>query len=119
MLADLEEFDLLSLGTFDAVFCSEILYHLPEPWKLIERCSKVTSNLFIWTQYACENEAKKFSSGYRGKWYRKGRWLDPLSGVSKYSFWLNMGSLLNILTASGFRHEVILENNVNHPNGCA
>jgi SAM-dependent methyltransferase len=119
ILADLEKLELESLGTFDAVFCSGILYHLPEPWKLFENCGTVTSNLFIWTQYACENQAKKFSGGYRGKWYREGGWLDPLSGVSKYSFWLSMGSLLNVLTVNGFRHEVILENNLDHPNGCA
>lgn len=117
--ADLETFDLSSLGTFDAVFCSGILYHLSEPWKLIEECQKVSPNIFVWTQYACENEAKKFSNGHRGKWYREGGWLDPLSGVSKYSFWLSMGSLINILTQNNFGNVTILENNLRHPNGCA
>src|ERR1043166_1060321 len=35
--ANLEDGDLSAFGKFDAVFCSGILYHLPEPWKLIER----------------------------------------------------------------------------------
>ena len=33
--ADLETFDLSSLGRFDAVFCSGLLYHLPRPWELL------------------------------------------------------------------------------------
>ncbi|MGI8639062.1 MAG: class I SAM-dependent methyltransferase [Pyrinomonadaceae bacterium] len=117
--ADLEKTDLTKLGTFDAVFCSGLLYHLLEPWKLIEQCGKISPNIFIWTQYACENEAKKFSNGFRGKWYREGGWLDPLSGVSKYSFWLSMGSLISLLTTNDFKDIHIIENNLNHPRGCA
>lgn len=116
---DLEKFDLGSLGSFDAVFCSGLLYHLMEPWALIERISALTPNIFIWTQYACEKEAKKFSHGYRGKWYREAGWLDPLSGVSKYSFWLSMGSLVDLLTKNGFANVNILENDLGHPHGCA
>ena len=117
--ADLEKTDLTRLGEFDAVFCSGLLYHLLKPWKLIEQCRKISSNIFIWTQYACENEAKKFSDGFRGKWYREGGWLDPLSGVSKYSFWLSLGSLINLLTENDYKHINIIENNLTHPKGCA
>ncbi|HMJ08316.1 MAG TPA: class I SAM-dependent methyltransferase [Pyrinomonadaceae bacterium] len=116
--ADLEKADLSTFGKFDAVLCSG-LYHLPEPWKLVEQCGKVSGGIFIWTQNACENEAKKFSGGYRGKWYREGGWRDPLSGVSKYSFWLSFGSLVNLLTANGFERIEVIENNLEHPKGCA
>ncbi|MBK7392381.1 MAG: class I SAM-dependent methyltransferase [Chloracidobacterium sp.] len=116
---NLEKVDLTAMGRFDAVFCSGLLYHLPEPWDLIERLAKITDKIFIWTQYACENEAKKISDGYRGKWYREGGWLDPLSGISKYSFWLSMGSLLKLLTVNGFDKVAIIDNNLNHPNGCS
>lgn len=117
--ADLEKIDLAKFGEFDAVFCSGLLYHLPEPWKLIEQCQKLSPNMFIWTQYACETEAKKFSGGFRGKWYREGGWRDPLSGVSKYSFWLSLGSLINLLTSSGYKRINIIENDLSHPHGCA
>jgi SAM-dependent methyltransferase len=117
--ADLEKTDLSELGKFDAVFCSGLLYHLPEPWKLIEQCRKVSPNIFIWTQYACENEAKKFSGGFRGKWYREGGWRDPLSGVSNYSFWLSLGSLINLLTANDYKNIQIIDNDLKHPHGCA
>ncbi|CAN5377725.1 hypothetical protein BH10ACI3_BH10ACI3_18300 [soil metagenome] len=117
--ADIEKTELADFGKFDVVFCSGLLYHLMEPWKLVEQCRQISPNIYISTQYACENEAKRFSNGYRGKWYREGGWLDPLSGVSKYSFWLSMGSLINLLTKNGFGKITIHENNLSHPNGCA
>lgn len=117
--ADLEKTNLIELGKFDAVFCSGLLYHLPEPWKLIEQCRKVSPNIFMWTQYACENEAIKFSGGLREKWSREGGWRDPLSGVSKYSFWLSLGSLINLLTANDYKNIQIIDNNLNHSHGCA
>jgi SAM-dependent methyltransferase len=116
---DLEKTDLTKFGDFDAVFCSGLLYHLPEPWKLIEQCRKVSKNMFMWTQIAGESEAKKFSGGFRGKWHRESGWLDPLSGVSKYSFWLSMGSLINAFTTNDFNSVHIIENNPKHSNGCA
>ncbi len=117
--ADVEKTDLTGLGTFDAVFCSGILYHLLQPWGLIGQCRVVSPRIFIWTQYACENEAKKFSHKYRGKWHREGGWRDALSGASKWAFWLSMGSLLNLLTMNGYSDIEIIENNLEHPNGCA
>lgn len=117
--ANVESLDLADLGAFDAVFCSGILYHLPEPWRLIEKCRRVSPRLFIWTQYACEKEAKKFANGYRGKWWKEGGWSDPLSGVSKWSFWLSLGSLIEVLTRHGFDRIQIIENNLRHPHGCA
>lgn len=39
--ANLEELELTSLGQFDAIFCCGLLYHLPEPWKLISQAPLV------------------------------------------------------------------------------
>ena len=117
--ANLEDFDLLGLGTFDAVFCSGLLYHLPEPWKLIERCARVSPNLFMWTHYAGENEAEERVHGFRGKWYGEGGLLDPLSGLSKKSFWPTLGSLISMLTRSGFRTVHLIGNELDHPQGLA
>jgi SAM-dependent methyltransferase len=117
--ADLEDFDLLALGHFDAVFCSGLLYHLPEPWTLIERCAQVSPNLFIWTHYAGEDEVEKVVHGLRGKWHREGGLGDPLSGLSKKSFWPTLGSLINMLTKNGYRTVHLIENTLEHPNGLA
>jgi SAM-dependent methyltransferase len=117
--ANLENFDLLALGKFDAVFCSGVLYHLPEPWKLIEQCAQMSPNIFIWTHYAGENEAKETLQDLRGKWHQEGGLLDPLSGLSKRSFWPTLGSLISILTASGFRTVHLIGNELTHVNGLA
>ena len=69
--ANLEDFDLLALGNFDAVFSPALLYHLPEPWTLIERCAQL-SRIFIWTHYAGEDEVEEVVHGLRGKWTEKG-----------------------------------------------
>jgi hypothetical protein len=116
---DLQTADLTIFGQFDAVFCSGLLYHLAEPWKLIDRCVKVSPNLFIWTHYADEKAAKKIVNGFRGRWYREGGLLDPLSGLSKKSFWPTLGSLINMLTGSGLRTIYLIENNSEHPHGAA
>lgn len=117
--ADVENCDLTKFGSVDAVFCSGILYHLQQPWKLLQQCSLITSKLFLWTHYASESQSSRKKHGYRGKWYREGGILDPLSGASRYSFWLSLGSLLQILEEVGFTKVLIIENNLSHENGCA
>jgi SAM-dependent methyltransferase len=117
--ANLESFDLSALGKFDAVFCSGLLYHLPEPWKLIELCAQVSPNVFMWTHYAGENEAKETLRDLRGKWHQEGGLLDPLSGLSKRSFWPTLGSLVSMLTASGYRTVHLIGNELTHTNGAA
>lgn len=116
---NLENFELSTLGAFDAVFCSGLLYHLPEPWKLIQRCAQVSPNLFLWTHYAGENEAEERLHGFRGKWHGEGGLGDPTSGLSKKSFWPTLGSLISMLTKNGFKTVHLIENELVHPNGLA
>src|ERR1041385_7426198 len=53
--ANLEQSDLTTFGKFDAIFCCGLLYHLPEPWKLLAQLPTIAPRLFIWTQYAADN----------------------------------------------------------------
>lgn len=117
--ADLEKVRLADFGKFDAIFCSGLLYHLPKPWELLYQFGGISRNVFVWTQYSDEQKAKKVTNGYRGKWYREKGWLDPLSGRSGYSFWLSLGSLIQILTENGFKKTNIIENDLTHPHGWA
>jgi len=117
--ADLEKADFQSFGKFDAVFCCGLLYHLPKPWELIPKLAKISPNIFIWTQISEEAKAKKMREGWRGKFYREGGFLDPLSGLSKKSFWLSLGSLINLLTISGYKEIKIIENDLRHAKGPA
>jgi SAM-dependent methyltransferase len=115
--ANLESVDLSAFGKFDAVFCVGLLYHLPEPWKLINQIPRVSTNLFIWTHYARECHANEIVDGFRGMMYQEQGLDDPLSGLSPYSFWPTLSSLKNMLKVSGFKIIHIIEKDPNHPHG--
>lgn len=117
--ANLEETELTTFGNFDAVFCSGLLYHLPEPWKLLEQLPQVAPKLFIWTHYADELSASEIRHGSRGQVHVEGGIDEPLSGMSGTAYWPTLGSLLSMLTQSGYRTIQIFHNDVQHPNARA
>ena len=117
--ANLEEADLRRFGTFDAVFCCGLLYHLPEPWRLIEQLPAIAPLLFIWTQYAAEDEGRDIGRGLRGKTYVEGGMDEPLSGLSPTATWLTLQSLRELLAASGYKRVDVMYDDPAHPNGPA
>ena len=117
--ANLEESDLRRFGTFDAVFCCGLLYHLPEPWRLLEQLPAIAPLLFIWTQYAAEDEARDIGRGLRGKIHVEGGTDEPLSGLSPTATWLTLQSLRDLLGASGYRRVEVIFDDTTHPNGPA
>ena len=117
--ANLESSDLAAFGQFDAVFCSGLLYHLPEPWKLVEQMPKVAPLLFVWTQYAAEREATDVGNGLRGKIYIEGGPDEPLSGMSRSATWLTLPSLREVLARAGYKRFEIIHDDVSHQNGPA
>ena len=117
--ADLENADLAVFGKFDAVFCCGLLYHLVEPWKLLEQLPRVAPILFIWTQYAAENEARDIERGLRGKTHIEGGADEPLSGLSPTAIWLTLDSLRDVLRTSGYRDIEVIHDDPAHANGPA
>ena len=117
--ANLEHADLTQFGKFDAVFCSGLLYHLPEPWKLIEQLPVVAPILFIWTQYAREEDAEEVGPGLRGKIQVEGGPEEPLSGMSSTATWLTLASLRALLSRSGYKRIDIIHDDALHANGPA
>lgn len=117
--ANLEHADLRSFGKFDAIFCSGLLYHLPEPWKLVEQLPEIAPVLFIWTQYAAENEARDLGNGLRGKIHIEGGADEPLSGMSATATWLTLDSLRALLARSGYKKIEIIHDEPGHVNGPA
>lgn len=113
------ETDSLDVGKFDAVFCSGLLYHLPEPWKLIERLPSIAPKLFLWTMYSEDRTADLVVDGYRGRRVNEGGADEPLSGLSSYSLWITLGSLIEALTRSGYGRVEIIRNDLTHPAGYA
>lgn len=117
--ANLEDTDLGLFGKFDAVFCSGLLYHLPEPWKLIERLPAMAPVLFIWTQYAADEDAVDVGNGFQGKIHVEGGPEEPLSGMSQTATWLTLSSLRDLLAACGYKTIEVLHDDPAHANGPA
>jgi SAM-dependent methyltransferase len=117
--ANLEHADLKQFGKFDAVFCCGLLYHLPEPWKLIRQCSTIAPLLFIWTQYAAEDEARDIGNGLRGKTHIEGGAEEPLSGMSPTATWLTLPCLRDLLGATGYTSIDVIYDDPAHANGPA
>lgn len=129
-VANLETADLGRFGEFDAVFCSGLLYHLPEPWALIEKVSRVSPNLFIWTHYANGDAAEAAvpalrkarnttRNGFEGWEYGEHGLKDPLSGMSPSSFWPTLDGLKRMLAEHGFEEVHIIKDNPKNPHGPA
>jgi len=117
--ANLEHAELAQFGKFDAVFCCGLLYHLPEPWKLIAQLPAIAPTLFIWTQYAAEEEAMDIEYGLRGKIHGEGGPDEPLSGLSPTAMWLTLPSLRSVLSAAGYQRIDIIHDDPKHANGPA
>ena len=117
--ANLEHTHLTRFGKFDAVFCCGLLYHLPEPWTLLEQLPSVAPVVYIWTQYAREEEARDVGRGWRGKIHIEGGADEPLSGMSDTATWLTVQSLRDVLRASGYKRVEVIYDDPAHPNGPA
>jgi len=117
ILADLERCDISRFGRFDCVFCSGVLYHLPEPWKLIEGVRRTSDKVFIWTHYADDEKAQEIRNGFRGLWYKEFGRKDRLSGLSSRSFWLSFQSLQDMLRQYGFTRLKVVHNDPNSQPG--
>ena len=105
--ADLETTPLEQFGRFDAVFCVGLLYHLPQPWLLLDQLAAVAPKLFLQTHYAERAEATV--DGLPGRYYREFGRSDPLSGLSPTSFWLTIPALTGRLEQSGYSVELLAD----------
>ena len=117
--ADLEKIPLAQFGKFDAIFCCGLLYHLPEPWRLLRQFSAVSSRAFLWTHYCLDADADTSVTGYSGRMQSEGGLDEPLSGLSSHSFWPTLDSLRRMLSDAGFRSLRILGNEPEQTDGPA
>jgi hypothetical protein len=95
--ADIEP---VSLGRFDAAFCSGVVHRLERPWELLAALTGVSDRLFVDTHY-CFREATIEHDGYRGCWVVDSD-PDPELGRRPRSFWLTRPSLIAALTEAGW-----------------
>jgi SAM-dependent methyltransferase len=119
VLADLESFPLRALGSFDVIFNVGLLYHLPEPWRLVKDLGQIGSSMFLWTHTASPGARLVERGGYLGQVYQEGGVQDPLSGMSDTSFWPTSDDLERMLGDAGFTQIEIIEEDPAHPHGPA
>ena len=115
-------------GSFDAIWCGGLLYHLEEPRKFLEYLASCTRKiLLLQTHFAPDSEiaaAKGLyglsrlsaNEGLAGRWYREHDVGDDVSVREKrlwssyennWSFWLQKAHLLDTLRTVGF--DAVLE----------
>jgi hypothetical protein len=119
MQANLERLNLSRLGQFDVVFCVGILYHMPQPWKLIDKMAHISAGLFVWTHYVQDDQARDMPNGFKGLTINESGPSDPLSGLSRKCFWPTFDSLLAMLRKYGFMSVRLINKDPKHPHGPA
>ncbi len=129
LLGDVVEYLSAAPRRFDLVFCSGILYHMPDPVALIRLISTVTDRCFVWTHYydptnhylnhhARQHTVADFTTTYWSHVYgdkSTAFW----GGNQAEASWLEKSSLLDAFRHFGFGHiEVIRDDQtfVNGPN---
>ena len=112
--ADLEQSPLSSFGSFDAIFCVGLLYHLPRPWTLVDTMRSAAPAVFMWTHYCAEDAVDAEVDGAPGCWYQEYGHADPLSGLSERSFWPTLPALVERLETQGFPNVRIIEDDPGH-----
>lgn len=124
---------------YDICWASGILYHMTDPIRLMEGISRVSSQVFYWTQYfdeeviSADEEKKKFFfpennifANYRGRnielHYRS--YIETRSdffsgGSESYSYWMKKDDINFILESLGYNKIVMGIDNPMHPPGPA
>lgn len=115
--ANLETTPLRRFGRFDVVYCSGLLYHLPDPAALLDQFAAVAPATFVATHYARDDEVDAVLHGMPGRWYSELGLGDPLSGMSARSFWPARDALLDRIRSAGFVRVEVLHDAPEHPNG--
>jgi SAM-dependent methyltransferase len=115
--ADIETLALSALGRFDVVLCAGVLYHVPAPWNLISRIASVSKNVYVCTHYSEVKRANVIIRGYRGRMYREPPLDNPQAGLSRFSFWPTLSSLLDMFRAYGFKTIHVIDDNPKFRNG--
>ncbi|CAK7284860.1 class I SAM-dependent methyltransferase [Streptomyces misionensis] len=102
MCADVETLDFEALGTFDAVLCAGLLYHLQEPWKLLHQLAKITDRLFISTHYWGGAGTERAADGYTVKLVREEHPEPRTRALTETVLWFDRESLLHAIKDAGF-----------------
>lgn len=103
--ADVEVVGPGAFGTFDAVFCSALLYHLQRPAALLDRLQTAAPAAYLWTHVANPPGRDIHGiDGLRGEWRPEQHDLDPTVGLGPRAFWPTLDAVVDRLRTHGFAH---------------
>lgn len=102
---------------FDAILCCGVLYHIRKPWELINKLSKISDRIFIWTHYM--QHQNHTEEGYSGVLKGDGIMENPTDALEKQVFWLDRDSILNSLKNNSFTKIKMIRDHTDHPAGSA
>jgi SAM-dependent methyltransferase len=114
---------------FDLIFASGVLYHMPDPLRLVEQIAKRTRKCFVWSHYYDRDHypgpRRKprtvnhslgnftyYELGYPNMGYRR-FW----GGNTPVASWLSKEEILSAFRLFGFDQIEIIDEQTNHPHG--
>jgi SAM-dependent methyltransferase len=128
MHGDFLEYLKITDEKFDLVFCSGVLYHMPDPLILINSIARVTKKCFVWTHYYDKEyypgaaREPRFDPRYPGVRLHALDYNDVNSdqfwgGNRPTSIWLERHDIISAFHHAGFREIEVIDEALNHPNG--
>jgi SAM-dependent methyltransferase len=121
--ADVEVAGPGAFGTFDAVFCSALLYHLQRPAALLDRLRGASANVYVWTHVAAPPGSDVHGiDRIRGEWRAEpddhaDAAGDPTVGLGPRSFWPTLDAVVARLRTHGYDDVTAIDED--HPAGPA
>jgi SAM-dependent methyltransferase len=138
MLGDFSKYLEQCEAKFDVIVASGVLYHMPDPVRLLQNAARVSNSIGLWTHYydtqvvseradlqrkfdkAPRNE--QFGSRevqlYEYSYLEALQWKGFCGGSAPSSYWLTKESLFGLLEELGFE-VAVREDTKTHPNGPA
>jgi SAM-dependent methyltransferase len=109
LLGDIRDVTRPSHGEFDLVIAMGVLYHLPDPDRLLAHLVDIAPLTLLWTHVADERHPANAKEGtlvspwgmFRGKVYIEDT-AHPLSAVDREAIWLYRQDLVSLVKAVGF-----------------
>ena len=138
-LGDCQKFLENTEETYDLIIASGILYHMPDPIKLLELIARHTQSFYLWTHYFMDEamppgdlrrtafsgdvlvreshgvKVRLYQRSYHGSWRSK----SFCGGTHDLHHWIERDDLLALIRALGYEDIRIAHDEPGHQNGPA
>jgi SAM-dependent methyltransferase len=129
LLGDFSRFLEETALRFDVIFASGVLYHMPDPLKLIQLIANRTGKCFVWSHYYDPDHYPGAERTRRTVKHEAGRFtyyeleypdmnLDVFWGGNRpVASWLTRKDMLNAFRVFGFEKISVVQEQIDHPFG--